>query len=567
MTKKTIKKPITIIRRKPDHADTQAGVNIPQHAEVNFTSAESQEEMVEQTINPDPQETLEASDRTDDVIQMEDTEDDPLIAEYEAQMAQADARRREENDDDEPPFFPLRAKFAPPMPFPKEVLPPRMAAWAEALTVHVRGTYALVAAMLLSFLNLATQPLRNVKMWGQNRPITLFIFPVAPSGAKKTSIYTRLATPIYEYERLLRQMHTQRMEDSQQDSTRKRSKAQEEPIPGILVQDTTGPAIMEYLSQSLGSMGLFLEEAAIFLGGYSMQKDTFLAMIGLLSKLWDGSPVVVHRKSSGQLLVDQKRMAVMLAGQMAAFLSLLANPIIRQQGFLSRALITAPTIVELNKPDTQVQEHSRQVLREYDEFMTKALTTPLPVVEGTPNDLDPPLMIPTPEAEAVFEAFREEVRSMRKDLNEEDSVHDLINKHPEIAGRIAATFALVDDLDSLTIDRDTAECGVAFTRYFMGESIRIATPTIPSPHILTAEQIVNWMAAQQITSLPRTKLQSASLGRKLTVAEIDPAIKLLIESGWLEEEIIKRKGGGRGKHIYRLTRNAQRELNFPDTKK
>ena len=39
------------------------------------------------------------------------------------------------------------------------------------------------------------------------------------------------------------------------------------------------------------ALGLFSDEGATFLGGWGMQDDNQAATGGMLSKLWDGSPI------------------------------------------------------------------------------------------------------------------------------------------------------------------------------------------------------------------------------------------------------------------------------------
>jgi hypothetical protein len=489
-------------------------------------------------------------------------DDDSEVDALEAAMERTAQRHRDEDEEDGQPFFPIRAKFDPPARFPKEALPARIAAWSEALAVLARGSYVVAASMTLEFVGLVLQPLRDVELWDKARPLSPFMIAIAPTGAKKTTLFGLLAKPIREFERRLRR------EQAEAAAAAKRNGddlPEDEPVVEVMMTDPTTASLAKFLPRSLGGyMGLFLDECAIFLGGYSMQKEQFLGMIGILSKLFDGDPITILRAGNSKPVhVDQKRMAVLLCGQMGPFLKLFSNQILRQQGFLSRFLITAPAPDERDKASTEERQAALMTLRDYEAFIDTALNTRLPVVPGSSNDLDPPVLTLTPDAEEIIEAFNDEVRTLRSAASADSIIHELVNKAPELSGRLAGLFSLLADMDASTVGADAARRAVALVRYYMTESVRIAIPAENSKHVMVAESIVEWMVKKQLAEVPRAKLQNASIGRKLTLAEFDPALTLLITSGWIVEARTRAHKGGREKRVYRLTRAAMRELKFP----
>jgi hypothetical protein len=480
-------------------------------------------------------------------------DDDSEVNALEAAMDRTAQRHREEDEEDEPPFFPLRMRLAPPTPFPADALPPRMAAWAEALTLLTNGTYAVAAMMLTSFVGLALMAHGDVEMWGMPKPLQLLTFLAARSGTGKTASYLRLVKPVEDFVRAVSQgagavsggLH-----------------------PWLLVQDPTAQSILVDLPGARnGCMALFLDEGAVFLGSYSLGKEHALGMIGILSKLWDGSTITVSRKTSGRHVIDRKRFAVMVASPLAPFIGLLGSATVRQQGVLSRALFAAPAR-DPRRPELSPAERSavEDALKSYDDFVLAALSREPLMAPGTTNCLQPPLLRFTEDAFAVITAFDREVQSTLETLPEEDPTHDLINKAAENAGRAAALFALVDDMDARVIDEAASRRGVALVRYSMSESIRVAVPAAPSKHADLADRIGRWMARKGLRVASMSQLQSASLGRKHTAAEFEPAIKLLLDSGWIVEDVAPRREGrrgGRAKRVYALTRAAMRELQFP----
>ncbi len=492
----------------------------------------------------------------------DDLDDDPEVNALEAGMDRTAQRHGDEDEEDAPAFFSLRGTPNPPGRFPWEALPQPIARWAEALAVLARGSYVIAATMVLAFIGLVLQPRRDVELWDSPRGLSLFAMIIAPTGAMKSTIFRRLAKPIWEFERGLRRAQAEEARSAKREG---RDAPPDDTVMEIITTDPTAASLEKYLPKSRGGfMGLFLDEVAIFAGGYSMQRSTFLGMIGLLSKLYDGDPLTNMRATnSAPVSTALKRFSVLLVGQMGPFTSLLTNQILRQQGFLSRFLVTAPAPEERGKASVEERQAALLTLRSYEAFVEMALNAPPPVVPGSGNDLDPPVLILTPEAEDIIEAFSDEIRALRRTVGDDSVVHELVNKAAELSGRVAGLFSLLADMDASTVGEDAARRAVTLVRYYMGESIRIAIPAENSKHVLVAESIAEWMAKKGLTEVPRTKLQNASIGRKLTVGEFDPALKLLIDSGWIVEARTRARKGGREKRVYRLTRAAMRELKFP----
>ena len=539
-----------------------------------FGSPDAQDEGVEVVETLDGQDdSLEAAACDDGgesealvgrTIPFDEGRDDDLDEndrQYEEQMAQATARRHD--DEDESSCFPLRPKSNPGKPLPDNALPTRCRKIAEALVIRAAGTYDVAVMLLLSFLSLLLQGHADVEMWGQARPLSLITLIIAGSGSKKTRIYERLVEPINAYVRQLWAEHAEMAKRAKQRDKRLNEEPEDPPV--VFVQNTTEAAIVRFLSTSLGFMGLFVDEAAVFLGSFAMQHENFLAMIGLQSKLSDGSQVIVHRAGTGQRIIDRKRFSVMLASPRGPFNGLLGNPIVRQQGFLSRALIVAPRNERRDEATPEEIEWATGVLKEYDRFMTKILHRNLPLAPGTRNDLEPPVLVLTPEAKAMLRDFNKEINAFRDGLPEDDPAHDLSNKSAELGGRIGGLCALFENPNTREVDAVSMQYGITVSRHCMREKIRAALPAVSNPSADLAERIGHWLAKNGIGGVTRSELQKACLGRKLTVAEFDPALKLLIDSGWVIEEATKRKrGGGRIKHTYRLTRAARRELGLQD---
>ena len=90
------------------------------------------------------------------------------------------------------------------------------------------------------------------------------------------------------------------------------------------------------------SLGLFADEGGRFVGGYGMSEDHQLKTASGLSELWDGKRISRVRGGDGAALLYGRRVSMHLMMQPQVAQRMLGNPLLIDQGLMSRCLVTWP---------------------------------------------------------------------------------------------------------------------------------------------------------------------------------------------------------------------------------
>ena len=261
---------------------------------------------------------------------------DPEVAAIADAIDQGVARQRIAAVDGEPDFSPTEARRPPATPWPMNAFGDKLTRWACALEVLTGTHFALCAATLLAFVNLAIHALVDIRFFRMIRPTSLFILIVASSGERKSSAYDWLMKPVLQFEAELQYEH------DQQKATLEPKDAEKLPEPRVVFSDHTTPALYRALAKSRGTLSLFVDEAGVFLGGYSLRSEQHLELVSQLSKLYDASKVTTLRCEAGVTSVVGKRFNMFLTGPWSVIGPFVANPQSRQQGLISRCAVSYP---------------------------------------------------------------------------------------------------------------------------------------------------------------------------------------------------------------------------------
>ncbi len=94
----------------------------------------------------------------------------------------------------------------------------------------------------------------------------------------------------------------------------------------------------------------------MFIGGHGMSPDNRLRTAAGYSEMWDGHPIKRVRSLDGVSILYGRRLSMHLMVQHDAAAQFLADPLLRDQGLLSRVLVA----------------EERAAIMEYDGGMTRA---------------------------------------------------------------------------------------------------------------------------------------------------------------------------------------------------
>jgi hypothetical protein len=190
-----------------------------------------------------------------------------------------------------------------------------------------------------------------------------------------------------------------------------------------------------------------------------MTDDAKLRTAAGLSALWDGEPIKRVRGVDGSIVLPGRRVHLMVQPNVAAIW--FADHLLIDQGLLSRVLATAPEPASGTRMWKEASPESDAAMKRYGARLLDILERPLPLAEGTRNELAPRTLPLSPGARKLWIAFANHVEVRLGAGGELEPVRGFANKLPEHAARIAAVPALVDDIEAGEVGTDKMEAGIA----------------------------------------------------------------------------------------------------------
>jgi len=114
-------------------------------------------------------------------------------------------------------------------------------------------------------------------------------------------------------------------------------------VPLLTCAEPTHEGLIKPLAVGQPSLGIFASEGAQFIGGHGMSAEAKLRSAGGISILWDGGLVQRVRSGDGTTILGNKKVSMHLMAQPDVASQFLTNPILQDQGLLSRFLIVSPS--------------------------------------------------------------------------------------------------------------------------------------------------------------------------------------------------------------------------------
>jgi hypothetical protein len=337
-------------------------------------------------------------------------------------FAKATADYRVRNAAPDSPSIPTRDRpvpLAPPMPgarpYPLAEFGPVLSGAAGSIAARCQCAPALAAQAVLAVASLAAQRLADVRLpYGQTRPLSLYCVTVAASGDRKTTADHEALIPVRKHEGSLkrdydRMLAAYRVEFAawqaqhrkiEADKTLDRSARETElwalgpaPIerirPLLTAPEPTVEALAKHWPVLPGALGLFSAEDGQMTGGHGFSPDHRLKTAATLSTLWDGSGVRRLRAGDGIVDLPGRRLALNLMVQPDAAAAFLSDPILRDQGLLSRLLIAAPATLAGRRLWREPSDLDGATKR-YVAVVLDLLERPAPAANEAGNELTPP---------------------------------------------------------------------------------------------------------------------------------------------------------------------------------
>jgi hypothetical protein len=236
-----------------------------------------------------------------------------------------------------------------------------------------------------------------------------------------------------------------------------------------------------------------------------MNKEYKLMTVSGLSMIWDGQAIRRVRAGDGAVTLPGRRLAMHLQVQPEVSDILFADRLLMAQGFLSRTLCTTPPESSGTRLWRPEQESTERDLDRYGARVLTILERPMPLAAQKSNELEPRPLPLSPAAQSSFIRFYNQVELDLRTGGDLESIRGFGNKLAEHAARLAAVLALVDDPDSVEIDKTHLEAGIVLAEYYTTEALRLFGVSHANADIGLAQKLLAWLHTQwshPLVSLP-----------------------------------------------------------------
>ena len=476
--------------------------------------------------------------------------------------------------------LPLHRDVPPPEPFPVEALGNILEPAARAIHDKIQAPLAMCAQSVLAAAALAVQGHANVRLpYGQSRPISEFFLTIAFSGERKSAVDAEALAPIRQREAELRDLYSEEMPsylndkaawDAVRTSILKKCKdnrsatktaldllGPEQPpplVPLLTCAEPTLEGLTKLLAIGQPSLGIFASEGAQFIGGHGMSAEAKLRSAGGISILWDGGLVQRVRSGDGTTILGNKRVSMHLMAQPDVASQFLTDPVLQDQGLLSRFLIVSPSETSGTRFVRDVHPATEASLKRYQAQLLRILQTPPPLEPFSKNSLEPRELPLSYAAKTLWNKFSDHIEARNGSTGEFGPIRGFANKLAEHAGRLAAVLTLVRDISAEEIDEDDMASGINLAQHYAREALRLWGASRLPDDIRIAKTVLEWArqyAKDGIFSLVDTYQYGPNSVRIPKTAKA--AITTLVSHGWLQ----RIPGGAeiRGQHrreVYRI---------------
>ena len=427
-------------------------------------------------------------------------------------------------EEPQPPEDPI--PLFPPLPpaarFPVEALGKILSNAALAIACKVQGSVVIAAQSVLAAAALAAQAMANVMMpYGDTRPLSLFFITIAASGERKTTADNAVLWPIRKYEDALKEIYRAELMrwDVKQAAWKAERKKIEgdkkidrfaredaltrlgpEPLPPLQPFLTAAEPTIEGLIKAWvhapAALGIFSAEGGQFIGGYGMSLDHRLKTAAAMSGMWDGAKTHRLRAGDGSIILEGRRLSVHLMVQPDAAAAFLSDPILRNQGLLSRILTAQPDSLSGTRPYRDIEEADLETIKRYSARILSILESPWPMAEGERNVLAPPALTLDAGAFMAWKEFYNGVENRCGQSGELAAIVDFAAKAAEQAARIAGVLTVVDDRLALEIKAATMRDAVTIADWYVNETLRLQQGARTDPRLVRAQRLLEWLQAR-----------------------------------------------------------------------
>lgn len=308
------------------------------------------------------------------------------------------------------------------------------------------------------------------------------------------------------------------------------------PDPTLTVSAPTYEGLIKAFKVGIPYKGLFSDEGGTFFGGHAMKQDgSVKATIAGLSKLWDGSAIQRTNAAEGEsYALWGRRFSAHLMLQPVIAREVLSNPLLSEQGFLPRFLITWPKSYKGSRFYRGTNPMKDERLVSYWKKMETLLALPVLTEEG--GGLKTREVSLSDKARQVWiEAYNH----IEKEIGLSGKYSELSafgSKAAEVAARISGVIAFAENPNVIEIEERHVAGGVAVVLHSLDTLVALANKDFVEPDLLLAERLKEWLVkrveGRETSIITKTEILWA-FRPKLRAPKLEALMKLLEGKGWV----------------------------------
>ncbi len=466
------------------------------------------------------------------------------------------------------PPLPLRRSTATAGPYPIKALGKTLGEAATAIMDKIGCPDAIAAQSVLGAAALATQAHVDLihPATGELRPISLFLVTVAVSGERKSAADRLALGPIVQREaelsvRYEQDNHAYRNAAAIYDRARevilkdKTNHAKDiskllaalgpPPSPALspllTAPDPTLEGLHKHLATGEPSIGLFSDEGGTFIGGYGMSDESKLRTGSGLSDMWDGKPIRRVRGGDGVMFLKGRRLSLHIMAQPGVAETLLADPVLAQQGLLSRLLVSSPASLVGTRMQHKSKATTEPALKRYNDRLLQLLRQEQRRAGPGNPELSPRRIQLSSDAKARWIAFADRCEGELLEGQRLESIKGFGAKLAEHALRIAGVLQIVDDKKAIAINASVIDRAIIIALYYGNEALRLFEHGSSSIEIQRAEKVLKWLTDRWCKpTVALTHIYQTGPNSIRDAAKAREAVAILEQHHWLRPVL----GGG-----------------------
>lgn len=464
-------------------------------------------------------------------------------------------------------------------PFRHDVFPGWLREFILAESESSQTPPDLTGMLVLTVCAAAVAKKVNVKIrGGWTEPLNLFTVTALPPASRKSAVFADVLEPVVEYEEELTRDILPLIEDKrtkrkilehtlsrvQLEASKakgfERNKLTEEAIelgrelaetpvkalPRLVVDDCSPEKLANIMSDQGGRIGVFAPEGDVFdiMGGrYSSGTPN----LGVYLRGHAGDTIRIDRVGRAPEFIKNPALTFGVCVQPEVLQGLIHKPSFRGRGLLGRFLYSLPR-PNIGSRRIGSEPMPAEIISVYKKNIKKLYS--LPGRKDEQGELIPYSLHLSAEAQLILNDFEQWIEPQLGELGTLGSIQDWAGKLAGAVVRIAGIIHMAANVDRPApweepIQKESLSCAVMLSDYLISHARAAYDEMGGNQEFDAAKHILKWITKSGLLHFTKREAHYSLQGRFKKADELDPALTVLMERGYIREIVEKKSGPGR----------------------